>query len=295
MQNDIKGIDISGANGNFDITSAISQGAKFVIIKCGYGSDYESQDDSQYQNNIDKCEAAGLPYGIYLYSYAMNSQSAKTEADHAIRMASKCGENLKCGIWIDMEDADSYKENNGGATNGTLVNICDTFCQVVSDAGYYTGIYASASWWKDKLNSTTLNKWPKWVAHWGVSTPGYIDNTVVMWQYTNALNDVATPTSYDWNYSYKDWSNQTEDFTTADVIEIATAIANQTIQSYFAGLKTNGASDWSREYLKKMIDMQLFEGDGMSTATADNIRPRDYIKREELAKVIVKFINREEQ
>jgi len=203
----IKGIDISYANGAFDVQSAINQGAKYVIIRCGYGSDYADQDDGQYTNNIKKCEAAGMPYGIYLYSYALNTTQAQSEAQHVLRLLKQVGSCFKYGVWFDMEDADGYKQQKGMPSNSTLVIICDTFCKAVSAAGYDVGVYASASWLKNQL--AALTGWPKWVAHWGVSAPGYTDG-VVMWQYTNPPNDKATPTVYDWNIAYKEFGKESD-------------------------------------------------------------------------------------
>lgn len=205
----LKGIDISYANGSFDVQAAIKQGAKFVIIRMGYGGDYADQDDGQYDANVKKCEAAGMPYGVYLYSYALNTTQAKSEAQHALRLLKQAGSRFQYGIWFDMEDADGYKQRNGMPGNSTLVDICNTFCTEVSAAGYETGIYASASWLKNQLNSTKLSGWPKWVAHWGVSTPGYTDN-MVLWQYAAPANNEATPTAYDWNISYKEFGKESD-------------------------------------------------------------------------------------
>ena len=77
------GIDISEFNGDVDIAALKGQ-IDFIIIRCGYGSNYEDQDDTQYEANVRKCEAAGIPYGVYLYSYAKNTDMARSEAAHAL-------------------------------------------------------------------------------------------------------------------------------------------------------------------------------------------------------------------
>ena len=199
----IKGIDISEYNGAFNAASAKSQGAKFVIIRCGVGGDYQNQDDGRYMENVRKCQAAGMPWGVYLYSYALNTADAESEARHALRLLKQAGAKPDCGVWFDMEDADGYKARKGMPSNSTLVSICNTFCAAVSAAGYAVGVYASASWLKNQL--AVLTDWPKWVAHWGVSAPGYTDG-VVMWQYACPPGDRASPTAYDWNTSYKDFT-----------------------------------------------------------------------------------------
>ena len=61
------GIDVSEFNGDVDF-AALKGKIDFAILRCGYGGDYVNQDDKQYAANVQKCEAAGIPYGVYLYS-----------------------------------------------------------------------------------------------------------------------------------------------------------------------------------------------------------------------------------
>lgn len=89
-----KDADISAANGNIEITKIKNAGYEFVMIKCGLGSDIASQDDKQFENNVKKCEAAGLPWGVYLYSYALNTTDAKSEAQHVLLLLK--GKNRPC-------------------------------------------------------------------------------------------------------------------------------------------------------------------------------------------------------
>ena len=55
-----RGIDISEFNGSVDIAALQGQ-VDFVIIRCGYGSDYANQDDPQFEANVKKCQAAWWP------------------------------------------------------------------------------------------------------------------------------------------------------------------------------------------------------------------------------------------
>ena len=71
-----KGVDISEMNGSVDFAALKSAGVEFVIIRCGFGSDYINQDDKRFEENIRKAEAAGMPWGAYLYSYATTTSMA---------------------------------------------------------------------------------------------------------------------------------------------------------------------------------------------------------------------------
>jgi len=225
MAANIKGIDISEYNGTFNAASAISQGAKYVIIRCGYGSDDTSQDDKQFAANVARCEAAGLPYGLYLYSYANTTAKATSEAAHAIRLAKTC--NPTWGVWFDAEDSSMP------SVPATLAEICNIFCNAVKAAGYYTGIYANASWLKNRLTDSSLKKWPKWVAHFtAAAQPDYNSDDVVLWQYQCPPNDAASPTAYDWNRTMCDFEPTEGGGTLSRVLKIG---KNQVTNPYQSG------------------------------------------------------------
>ena len=162
-----KGIDVSHNNGNVDWQAVKNAGfGDFAIIRMGYGGNYTSQDDKQFINNVNKCESLGIPYGVYLYSYALDLGDVQSEVDHVLRLLKNVGKNFKYGVWLDMEDADGYKSRHGMPSNSTLVDICYNFCLKVEQAGYYCGIYANLDWLKNKLNSSKLDRFDKWVAQW---------------------------------------------------------------------------------------------------------------------------------
>lgn len=157
------GVDVSNHNGVIDWEKAKAQGIEFVIIRCGIGSNIESQDDKQFERNYSECKRLGIPVGTYLYSYACNTDQARSEADHVLRLVE--GKNFELGIWFDMEDADNYKSKRG-VSNSTMVDICETFCNIIESKGLKTGIYSSTSWFNHELNDSRLDKFDKWVAHW---------------------------------------------------------------------------------------------------------------------------------
>ena len=78
-------IDVSSYNGfiQWDNMKNYIEGA---IIRIGYGSDIQSQDDTAAIRNMDECERLGIPYGVYLYSYALDYYDAASETAHALRL-----------------------------------------------------------------------------------------------------------------------------------------------------------------------------------------------------------------
>lgn len=85
-----KGIDVSDNNGIVDWNAIRNAGYEFAIIRCGYGKNTNVQDDKQYLRNVSECERLGIPYGVYLYSYALNVQGALSEAEHTLRLLKHC-------------------------------------------------------------------------------------------------------------------------------------------------------------------------------------------------------------
>ena len=162
-----KGLDVS-AHQTVDWNVA-KHSINFAIIRLGFGSDYSDQDDLKFLENIRGCEENNIPYGIYIYSYALNVQDAASEADHAMRLARETGSNFRLGIWFDMEDADGYKSRHGffdGNQAAKEVDICNTFLSITSSNNYISGLYASLSWLNGDLNNPVLDRFEKWVAQW---------------------------------------------------------------------------------------------------------------------------------
>lgn len=172
----LKGIDTSVHNGA--ITEEILHHVDFVLVRCGFGSDIQAQDDRQYANTVALCEKLNKPYGVYLYSYALHVNDAKSEARHIQRLVGDRKPPL--GLWFDMEDADGYKKKHGGVSNAVLVDICDTFCSLTG-----AGIYASLSWLNNQLSDSRLDKYKKWVAQW--SKKCTYKKPYTIWQNTDSL------------------------------------------------------------------------------------------------------------
>lgn len=187
----MNGIDVSEHQGDFDFTP-YKDG--FVIIRGGYGI---RNADKWAERNISKCDALGIPWGLYWYSYALNVQTAKLEAERCLRFLN--GRKPRLGVWFDMEDADGYKMQHGFPSNATITDMCKTFCQAMKDAGNMTGVYASLSWFGTKIGETGFDKWiAAWGQNDGVNYPD-LSGQCVMHQYRGDpldLDLMHVPLSY---------------------------------------------------------------------------------------------------
>ena len=143
-------------------------------------------------------------YGIYIYSYAVNTDKAISEAQHVRRLLTQAGDYTtpEFGIWFDME-GDSYKEQYN-VSNETYRAIAHTFVSEMNKYGYDNiGIYANLNWWTTILNDTSLDKYPKWVAQYN-SQCDY-EKDYIMWQYTSkgAVNGISGNVDMNYYYCYR--------------------------------------------------------------------------------------------
>lgn len=202
MMEPIKGIDVSEHQGQIDWEKVKADGIRFAMIRCGYGSDLKSQDDKRFERNVQECERVGIPWGAYLYSYALDVQEARSEAAHVIRLLGD--KSPAYPIAFDMEDADGYKKKRGMPSNQELVRICDTFLSIVQDAGYEVILYANKYWLTVKLNDKALEKYKKWVAQWNDHLT--YEGQCSIWQYTANGRVTGIYGEVDMNFAYEDFS-----------------------------------------------------------------------------------------
>ena len=194
---EVKMIDVSVHNGVIDWGKVKASGIGGVLMRCGYGSDIESQDDKMFKRNADECSRLGIPFGVYLYSYAKNTDMAKSEADHALRLVK--GYKLSYPLYIDVEEA---------SQSGIAKDVVKVFCEAVKAAGYMPGVYANENWWNNYL--VGVDSYTKWVAKYGVNNgqPGNKPNVsnFDIWQYTSKGScDGIGSSGLDMNICYRDF------------------------------------------------------------------------------------------
>lgn len=188
-----KGVDISTWNGDVDFRKLRAEGVDFVIIRCGYGSNIEQQDDERFKENVRKATEIGMPYGVYLYSYADTLEKAKSEAEHTLRLIK--GTTPLYGIWYDVEDVALPKDKK------FLTDICVTYLEMIENAGYYAGIYSSLSWFNTRFENERIKPYDKWVAQWNKELT--YKGTCGLWQFTNSYK--IDDNNFDCNYSFRDF------------------------------------------------------------------------------------------
>ena len=202
------GIDVSEHQGKIDWAKVKADGVTFAIIRCGYGSDYASQDDDYFLENVRGAQANGIPFGVYLYSYATKATgaapSAQSEAAHVLRQLKAAGlspSKLALPVFYDLED-----NTQSGLSASELGSLAKTFCDAITAQGYKAGIYANQNWWTTKLTDQVFVRsgWTKWVAQYFMSkktAPSGISDQQY-WQFTDCGKVNGISGYVDVNFSY---------------------------------------------------------------------------------------------
>lgn len=269
------GVDISVHNGDVDFDLLKKKGIQFVIIRCGYGSDYDYQDDTRFAENVRKADAAGMPWGVYLYSYAKTPVMAKSEAQHTLRLLN--GRKPAYGVWYDVEDS--------GQSGCDLVSICETYCSMIESAGLYVGIYSMLSWLNGPLNNSRLDQYDKWVAQWNDVCTYKKDYGI--WQYTDKL--IIGGKAFDGNYAYKDYpaltgQKEEEKMTEEQIIKLIEQIIkliDQRIEKYVTDREKLAPHEYSADAISFVNEAGIMVGDPNGS-----FRPRSSVTREELAQAL---------
>ena len=205
-----KGLDVSEWNTSdkgelVDYENAKKNGKSFVMIRLGY---YNHLDKS-FWANVEKASAAGMDFGVYLYSYAYSTEEAEIEADFVIDTLSQLGKyypNFTLPVAYDMEDASMTKLGKA-----QLTKQMTTFLDKISDAGFVPMVYANQNWFLNYIDLDTVvdKDYKIWYAYYPNSKPSSFTTQIEigktgvkadMWQYFGVNS--ASPTKFDENVIY---------------------------------------------------------------------------------------------
>ena len=192
----LKGVDISGANGNVDFAMLKRNGISFVMINLG----------NLFADNVKKAEAAGMPWGAYYYTYSLSAAEDKEELDKILgRLA---GKHPTYPVAIDVEDGDGYKSRNGGWNYSNVNRNAKYLLEGLAKAGYYPMLYTGFEEINNYLSKDVWQKYDMWFAHWARQC-GYTGSNLTMWQFGGETNSICSPyiegQIFDQNYCYVDY------------------------------------------------------------------------------------------
>lgn len=171
-----RGMDVSYWQGLINWERVKADDIDFAILRCGYVKTLgRPQVDQQWKRNAQECERLGIPYGVYIYSYAKTVEAAKAEADHVINTLK--GFSPTYPVYFDLEEKSLESTSN----RMLLANMASAFCDKIAAAGYTPGIYANTNWWNNYLTDPVFDQWERWVAQYN-SKCSYTRGSYRLWQ-----------------------------------------------------------------------------------------------------------------
>lgn len=163
-------IDVSAWQGNINWQAVKNSGVEGAIIRIGYG--WDNGFDKQALRNISECRRLGIPFGIYLYSYAYDANTGAAEGSSLVNLLQKAGvssSDLGYPVYYDLEKwtwAGHEVPNNPGTYNG----IVNAWYSKLKSAGYTNlAVYSYTSYLNKELNSSNIHSKTRWVAQYGSS------------------------------------------------------------------------------------------------------------------------------
>ena len=183
-----KVIDVSEHNGRISDWKKVIQenGVDGVIVRLGYSG----VEDKELAYNIQEFNRLGIPYGVYLYTYAENETDAENDAKQTIELLKKYKMNLSYPIYYDVENWEYVNKTKKAPTDTTTwVKIINKYMETMKQAGYQNvKVYSYRQLLQTRLNHPNILQHVNWVAAYtdalDWNNPHYSGEKG--WQYTSS-------------------------------------------------------------------------------------------------------------
>lgn len=193
------GIDVSSYQGKPD-WKKISKTVKVAILRVHQKTGI----DESFEHNYKGATGNGVLVGVYKLSYAKSVAEAEKEADAVLSVLN--GRHLDFPVFYDLEWSEQRKLGKN-----TITKITKAFLNRISKAGYKVGIYCNLDWYKNDLDTKTLN-YDYWIARYPDDDIGTVQerlnpNTGIGWQYSSKGRVDGISGNVDMDLFYKDYKS----------------------------------------------------------------------------------------
>lgn len=261
------GIDISRWQGMYDFEQAKKEGIEFAIFRCGGADDKNigMYYDSTYRRNYAECARLGIARGVYYLLDAANTDEAAEQARHCLGLVE--GMDLQLPVFADVE-GEALDANN-------LTEIINTFCEVIKEASYDAGVYASASPMINLMDIRAIKEAGNdvWCASYTAEKPE-IGVDIDIWQYgggsDNFIRDVhVAGQAVDQNFAYKAYNFEVAPEQTDDDIPDNETPDNNIDTNKYNGVKVRftGETDVYGTYITAWHNEDGYDVDGYDGET----------------------------
>lgn len=174
-----KVLDLSQHNGAIDFAKVKQAGINDLILRVGWiGNKKNHTIDTRFHEYYTIAKANGFRIGIYVYSYCTSLQTLKDGINWTLNQLKNLQIDLP--VFLDLEDSQISHLSKNELTIQAI-----EFCNTFNAKGYVSGVYASKSWFMDKLNVGSLSNHKIWLAEWNGKENHTAPFRVDLWQYTS--------------------------------------------------------------------------------------------------------------
>lgn len=170
------GVDVSHYQGKIDWAQKAKDGVMFAFLKASEGN---TVSDSMYKQNYDGCKKAGILVGAYHF-FRANDDPDRQFQNFKSRIGKVAPGDLP--PVLDLETKDGMRPSVIKRRVLRFLELCR------AEWGIDPILYASPSYLESLGDLTGFDKYPLWIAHYGVSHPRVPSPWVTwtFWQYTDA-------------------------------------------------------------------------------------------------------------
>lgn len=202
------GPDLSSHQGIVNIKEIRDAGYEWIGLRAGYG---KNNIDQKYIVNAQACHNLDVKTLLYWFSYALNEDMSRNEADYAIDQAKKFWS--RCPIAFDLEyDSVRYARTKGVNIDKELATkMAIAFLLRVKERGYVPVIYTNKDYLKNYFDinkiEAAVGEVYIWYARYGLAELPVAEVDIPdVWQYTSKGRIAGVNGNVDLNKFYTDIS-----------------------------------------------------------------------------------------
>ncbi len=200
-----KGVDMSTYQKNVNYQSLKSAGVDFAILKIINKS---LAKDSMFETHYTGCMSSGIKvYAVYNYSYAINADDARRDANAVISAL----DGRQLPVALDIENQMQTLIGH------TIVDVINAYQKIIEDNGLPFILYTGLSFYNTYIKpyASELSIKNLWIARYylGNTPMQYVDDPdqhfkpmdgILAWQYTSSGQVMGITGNVDLNIIYRD-------------------------------------------------------------------------------------------
>lgn len=250
-------IDVSVWQNTIDWQAVKNAGVEGAIIRLSYG--WGNGFDAQAKRNISECKRLGIPFGVYVFSYAESAADGASEGADVVNLLRQAGVNpgdLSYPVFYDLENW-TYTGHRSPTSPSVYDGIVNSWYGKLQAAGYNNlSVYSYTSYLNSALNSSNIHGKTRWVAQYG-STMQYtaFPTNDRGWQYTSggSINGISGRVDMNafGNYQFTPavqitWVYRSEDIAVGASVDYPSSDIDYKWQSYnLSSKRWKTITDWT--------------------------------------------------